>query len=115
MEKSSTRQRELAEKRRFWKEQIETWKAGGLKQSEYCRLHQLKLHRFVYWKKRFGDKEAKGSGVSFVQVYPPQLLNNPVGRPPSPLKLLVGDYKIEVQSGFDPLTLKQLVHTLDHL
>ena len=115
MQKSTVRQKELAEKRRFWKEHIDTWHAGGLKQSEYCRLHQLKLHRFVYWKKRFGSKAAKDPAVSFVQVYPPQLLNNPVGCPPSPLRLLVGDYKIEVQSGFDPLTLKQLVHTLDHL
>jgi len=114
MQKSTTRQEELAEKRRFWKEHFDTWKAGGLKPSDYCRQHHLKIHSFWYWKKKFADLQSPGT--SFVQIYPPQALKlGPACHPPSPLRLLVGNYKIEVPSGFDPVTLKQLVHTLARL
>ena len=113
MGKPTVRQQELAKKRRFWKDHIETWKSGGLKQSEYCRRHQLKLHCFVYWKKKF--RPVAEPGVSFVQVYPPQIFKSPTSYRLSPLRLLVGKYKIEVESGFDPATLKQLVVALGQL
>ena len=113
MKKLTARQQELAEKRRFWKEQIDTWKCSGLKQSEYCRRHQLKVHRFVYWKKKF--KEPKAPSASFVQIYPPKVFQSHPGPRPTPLRLLVGGYTIEVTSGFDPVTLKQLVLTLGQL
>ena len=113
MEKPTTRQEELAEKRRFWKKHIETWQSGNLKQSEYCRRHQLKIHRFVYWKKKY--KKPKLPGASFVQVYPPQVFKSPLHPRPTPLRVLISGLKIEVEPGFDPATLKQLVVTLGQL
>ena len=47
------RKSELEALRQYWKEQIESWQASGLSQSEFCQRHNLKLHRFVYWRKRF--------------------------------------------------------------
>jgi len=113
MEKLTARQQELVEKRRYWKEHIDTWKCSDLKQSEYCRRHQLKVHRFVYWKNKF--RKPKAPSTSFVQIYPPQILQSHSVARPAPLRLLVGGYKIEVNSGFDPVTLKQLVITLGQL
>ncbi|RJQ64970.1 MAG: hypothetical protein C4530_01345, partial [Desulfobacteraceae bacterium] len=44
---------ELEALRRYWEEQIESWQESGLSQCEFCRRHNLKYHRFVYWRKRF--------------------------------------------------------------
>ena len=113
MQESSARQKELAEKRRFWHEQIETWKNSDLKPTVYCQRHQLKIHSFWYWKKKFSARQL--AGVSFVRVFPPQLLHSPEGPLTGPLRLLLGEFKIEVQPGFDPQTLKQLVRALGQL
>ena len=114
MNKSSTRQKQLADKRRSWKAHIDSWKTGGLKPADYCRQHQLNIHTFRYWKRKFSAPEA--AGAALVQIYPPQVLKLRSGCPsPSPLRVLVGNFKIEVPPGFDPVTLKQLVHTLGRL
>ncbi len=105
---------EQLEKRRFWNEHIEAWKNSGLRQSEYCRRHQLKNHRFVYWKKKFA--RSKDTSVSLVEVSLPKIFQRPVQYRPTALKVAVGDkYKVEVEPGFDPLTFKQVIHTLGQL
>lgn len=40
------------EKRRFWETHVRAWAKSGLTQAAYCRQYDLKVHRFVYWKKR---------------------------------------------------------------
>jgi len=37
----STRDFELAEKRRLWQERLDEWKAGGLTQAEHCRRNRI--------------------------------------------------------------------------
>jgi hypothetical protein len=102
------------EKRRYWKEHIEGWKACGLKQSEYCRRHQLKISRFTYWKRKLAPSSA--SPISLVQVALPEIFHSPVQCRPSPLRVAIGDkYRVEVDQGFDPVTLKQLILTLGQL
>ena len=109
------RQSALREKRRFWKAHIEDWKASGLKQSRYCWQHDLTLHQFVYWRKKY-DPASKTAPISLVRVdLPAQTFHRPV---PSParLRLIVGgDRRIEVDRDFDPVALKQLIQTLERL
>ena len=111
----ASRQAALREKRRFWKAHIEDWKASGLKQSRYCRQHDLKLHQFVYWRKKY-DPASKTAPISLVRVdLPAQTFHRPL---PSParLRLIVGaDRRIEVERDFDPVALKQLIQTLERL
>jgi hypothetical protein len=52
-----SREAELAEKRRYWKQHIDEWRAGGQTQVSYCRNHHLCRHRFQYWKKPFHASE----------------------------------------------------------
>ena len=109
------RQAALREKRRFWKAHIEAWKAGGLKQSRYCRRHDLKLHQFVYWRKKY-DPASTAAPVSLVRVdLPAQTFHRPVPSPAG-LRLFVGgDRRIEVDRDFDPVAPKQLIQTLERL
>ena len=98
-------------KRRFWENHIESWKAGGLSQARYCRNHQLKPHRFVYWKKKL--LPAQASPVSLVELSMPQPVQLPQRNQSAKLKVAIGDdFKVEVLPGFDPGTLREIISTL---
>jgi hypothetical protein len=112
----ASRQAALREKRRHWKAHIDAWKASGLKQSQYCRQHDLKLHQFVYWRRKY-HPACTTAPVSLVRVeLPGQAFYRPVPSPVSPLRVIVGaDRRIEVERGFDPVVLKQLIQALERL
>ncbi len=40
------------QKRKFWENHIERWRASGLSQRAYCKQHDLIIHRFYDWKRR---------------------------------------------------------------
>ena len=100
----------LTEKRRIWQGHIEAFRASGMTRAAFCRLHGLKLHQFIYWKKRF-NKSCSAS-VSLVEVKLPRVC----AQPQASLRVVVGaGRRIEVDRGFDPVTLVQLIHTLERL
>ena len=102
------------EKRRFWKKHIEAWKDSGLNQRQYCKHHQLKHHRFVYWKKKFIS--VKAPSVSLVELSVPKMFRPSRHAQTTALKVAYGDmYKVEVDPGFDPVTLKEILFTLGQL
>ena len=104
---------QIEEKRRFWKQQIEHWKESGLTQTEFCRLHNLKIHQLTYWKKRFHSKQEQ---VSLVELQWSPALQPTLSPSGSPLRLILSDqYRIDIDRGFDPLTLQQVVLSLRQL
>jgi hypothetical protein len=58
MTTEKSRQEENGEKRRYWKEHLDAWRASGLSQVEYCRQHDLSRFQFQYWKRRFQPSAA---------------------------------------------------------
>jgi hypothetical protein len=60
-----TNQLDLKQRRRFWEHHIEQWQKSGVSQAAYCRRHQLKAHRFYYWRRRL---PASQNRVSFLPV-----------------------------------------------
>ena len=108
-----SRAEQIAEKRRFWEQQIQQWKDSGLTQIEFCRLHNLKPHQLTYWKKRLHRTEAP---VSLVELQWGPALQSPPGASASPLQLIVNEhYRIDIDRGFDPLTLQQVVLALKQI
>lgn len=105
-----SRAEQIAEKRQFWERQIQQWKDSGLTQTEFCRLHGLKSHQLTYWKKRFQPEQAP---VSLVELnWKPTFQTAPCPKT-SPLRLIVNEqFRIDVDRGFDPATLQQLVLSL---
>lgn len=98
-------------KRRIWHEHIERWQHSGLSQVAYCREHGLKPHQFTYWKNRIVGTDA---GISFVPLRFSKNLPVPVAA--STFNLFTHNgYRIEVGSGFDALTLKQLISAVQSL
>ena len=52
-------------KRIFWEHHLGQWQQSGLSQLAYCRKHQLKPHRFYYWRRRILRPQ---TDVSFLPV-----------------------------------------------
>jgi len=110
---NQSRAEQLEEKRHYWKQQIEHWKESGLTQTEFCRLHNLKAQQLTYWKKRFHSQQEQVSLVELQWNPAPQPTLSPSA---SPLRLILNDqYRIDIDRGFDPLTLQQVVLSLRQL
>ena len=98
-------------KHQIWQSHIERWQQSALSQAAYCREHGLKAHQFTYWKNRLAQTDA---GVTFVPLRFSQNLPVPVAS--SSFNLFTANgYRIEVVSGFDALTLKQLIRAVQSL
>lgn len=106
-----SRQAELEEKRRFWKQHIEDWRSSDLAQTEYCRRHDLLHQRFVYWKQKFQPD----SNPAFIELKFPAVRYPMMSQPASPLRVSVSRFQVAVDRDFDPATLCRLVSTLEGL
>jgi len=106
-----SRQAELEEKRRFWKQHIEDWRSSDLPQTEYCRRHDLLHHRFFYWKQKF----RRDSKPSFIELKLPPVTPPKMIPPASSLRISFSRFQIAVDRDFDPATLCRLVSTLEGL
>ncbi len=106
-EKEFSRKSKSAHLRRFYQKHLERWRQSQLSQKEYCRQNEIIQHRFTYWKKRLSDEK---SVPTFVPV--PLVHNIPASSSSRIDLVITGGFKIQVGPGFDPATLKQLIHTL---
>ena len=110
MTSGKSREELLEEKRRFRKQHIKDWQASDLSQVEYCRQHHLIAHRFTYWKRKF----TSGPAQSFIELKLPPVLS-PTSSSASTLRVAVNRFQVAVDRDFDPITLRQLVYTLEKL
>ena len=53
------------QQRSFWEHHIGQWRNSGLSQLAYCRKHDIKPHRFYYWRRRIVKSQPD---VSFLPV-----------------------------------------------
>ena len=100
------------EKRRFWERHIEKWKASGVSQTQYCRLNEVNIKSFRYWKRRVGRPTCTPALVEL-----PALRSVPVCPSPfSPqLCLVVDRFRVEIAGGFDPEDLERVVRVLERI
>ncbi len=102
----------LEEKRRFWQQHVEDWQAVQLSQAQYCRKNNLKVHRFIYWKKKF---QRQNPSQALMELKLPSVPYPKLTPPRSSLRVSVNRFQVAVDRDFDPVTLKQLVYSLERL
>jgi len=103
-----------SEKRRSWEKHIEKWKESGLCQAEYCRLHEVNIRSFRYWKRRVGRLGIFASGLVEVPIAKPLPTQVPGAHPQ--FCLVVGrHYRIEIAKGFDSDDLERVVRILGRI
>ena len=104
---TKSREQQLREKRKFWKTHITAWQSSGYSLAEYAKHHNLIYHRLIYWKTKFETNQAKA--LSFVPV--------PLQTEPDNTRLTLNlqndRFRIEVGAGFDDMTLRKLLTTLE--
>ena len=111
MATKNSRQVELEEKRRFWKQHIEGGKSSNQTQAGYCGQHELSYDQFIYWKRKF----RRDSKPTFIELKHPPVTPPKMIPPASSLKVLVSRFQIAVEQGFDPEVLERLVYALERL
>jgi hypothetical protein len=56
----------------FWRDHVSQWRDSGLKQSAYCKQHELSPHSISYYKRKFSEGpdpvRRKPAGFAKVQV-----------------------------------------------
>ena len=109
---AKSRKEELEQKRLFWKQHILDWQANNMSQTEYCRKHHLKFHRFVYWKKKF---QLLKPSQALVELKLPPVPYSKLLSSASSLRVSVSRFQVSVERDFDPVALRQLVYSLEHL
>lgn len=97
----------------YWQKHVASWHASNLSQVEYCRLNNLPINKFGYWKRR----ESKGASarLRFFPLVPTATV--PIAEPVSALQLNLQEkrFSIEVGGDFSPMVLKRLIATLEQL
>ena len=101
---------QLEQKRRHWKQHIDSWQEMGLSRAECCRRQNLKHHQLVYWKKRFSHTE---TGVYFVPLKLEDILHTQDSPDHDSFCLVINNhFKVEIRAGFDAQLLLQLIFAL---
>ena len=93
----------------YWQQHFKDWQESGKSRTAYCSENNLRLSTFDYWRKKLKEK---ASSIKLVQVPTTGMLQiNNAG-----VCLIVNEYyRIEVETGFCPSTLSQLVKVVRSL
>ncbi len=94
----------IRERREHWRAIIEKHVKSGLTAVAFCKVEKINPQRFYSWRKRFNRDTHK---AGFIQLVPA----TETGR--SGIRILLDHgMSVEVDRGFDPITLRE---TLDAL
>lgn len=96
----------------YWYPKVELWKKSGLSQAEFCRVHELTLHKFRYWLKKYSSQKAPQSlepvGTNIVPL--PFHLSSHL----SYIGLVIGDrYALRIPDDFNENTLDRIISVLE--
>jgi hypothetical protein len=95
------------EQRAYWKEVVDEQAASGLEATVFCRRRHIKIPQFYRWRSKFQNINREGSTSSFIQLIPNE------SKSESGIRIrLFENVFIEIDRGFDPVTLKTAVETL---
>lgn len=102
MTKAQQRQKE-------WTERIANYRTSGQTMSVWCLSHGVTPHQLKYWLRKIDPVPSRTSAPHFIPVtLTPK-------SPLAPLTLRIGPASIDVQEGFSPELLRQIVQALETL
>jgi hypothetical protein len=95
------------ERHAYWKQIVDEQAQSGLSAPSFCREHNLKVSQFYGWRRRFKNPPPMRSTEGFMELIPSSKDSA------SGIRIrLSRDLSIEVERGFDPITLQAVIHTL---
>ena len=91
----------------YWRGVIAKHLASGLSAAAFCREQDLNIHQFRWWQRRLKKEHSQSSGVGFLQLVPFSKSQH------SGIRIQIkNDVFIEVERGFDPLTLRDVIEAI---
>jgi len=95
------------ERRDYWKTLVDEHSQSGLSASSFCLEHHLKVSQFYRWRRSFKSHTPIRPSDGFIELVPSSKGSG------SGIRIrLFDDLCIEVDRGFDPLSLRVAVETL---
>ena len=96
-----------------WSARITDFKSSGLTMSAWCQAHGQTIHQLKYWLRKLNEPS---SSTSPSANWLPLAIHSPSAEfssSSSPLTVRVGHVAIEVQVGFNPNLLREIVRALE--
>ena len=88
----------------LWRSRLEQCKSSGMTVKAWCETQGCSLNQYYYWKRRFSVSTANLATPSqWVQVNVVETDTTPA------INLYIGQARIEVQQGFNPTLLQEVV------
>ncbi|MBN1545799.1 MAG: hypothetical protein JW902_03985 [Syntrophaceae bacterium] len=98
-----------AERRTHWRAIIENQATSGMSIAAYCRDTRIKSNCFYAWRRRLKEKQPCFGG--FLELIPGRQREAASG-----IRIRLGAHlHVEVERGFDPVTLRAVVEALGNL
>jgi hypothetical protein len=96
------------ERSAYWRSLVSKQMDSGLNAAAFCREHQINRDRFYHWRRRLQSEESGNSHLgAFMELVPYQKESS------TGVHIRVGNgLTIEVDRGFDPLTLRAAIQTI---
>jgi transposase-like protein len=95
------------EKITHWRAVIQKHATSGLSAAAFCREHDLGIHQFRWWQRRFRNENSPGKESGFFQLVPFSKSQHSGVR----IRLHNG-VLIEIEKGFDPMTLRGVIEAI---
>jgi hypothetical protein len=90
-----------------WRGIIEKQGVSGQSAAAFCREHNINIHQFYWWRGRFRKETSEGNEPGFFELVPCSKSQH------SGIRIRLSDgLWIEVEQGFDPLTLRGVIETI---
>jgi len=92
----------------YWRAVVEKQAESGLSASAFCREQHLKVSQFYRWHRKFRDNDHQDRASSgFLELVPCKKQDG------SGIRIRLRDgICVEVERGFDPLTLRRAIQAL---
>lgn len=101
------------EVRLHWRARIEEFRESGQTAAEWCKVHNLKVNQLRRWIHKFSKQstvESTSPTIRWLSVTTESPTTTITTGPT--MTIHIGSASIEVQDGFNPILLKQIVHVL---
>jgi hypothetical protein len=90
-----------------WQGLVAEQTQSGMSAAAFCKEKQLNLHGFYSWRRRFRAESAPQGTGSFLELVPSSKIRD------SGVRICLGErLSIELDRGFDPLTLRNAIDVL---
>jgi len=90
-----------------WEHLLSDYRSSSMTANEWCQSNQVKRSIFYYWMRKLKTKSSEDINTKWASIPLPNV--QVVALPSSPITLKIGDFSLEIESGFEKVALKDIL------